>query len=229
MHSQSRTISRFFGFIGVPMVLAMSASLTIAQSDSSKKTRPNKAFYAKIASGIKEGKTSETAMAGMGDMPFRQVWKRGGYLVGLDISYGAFAGSKLMIRSVRPIFQTAEGRKYGTLRGVPSAVSRRIVAKPGYAVGGITVSSGLNVDGLSITFLRLDGDTLQPDDSYKSAWYGSKGQREGKKLGGDGALIIGIFGRTSGLRLKDHELRGLGLIEMGEKAQPSRRRRDRNR
>lgn len=229
MYPQTHTTLRFFAFFRVPMVLVMTATIVLAQSEGSKKTKPNKALYAKIAHAIKEGHTSETAMAGMGDMPFSQVWKRGGYLVGLDISYGAFAGSKLMIRSVRPIFQTAEGRKYGTLRGVPSAVSRRIVAKPGYAVGGITVSSGLNVDGLSITFMRLDGDTLQPDDSYKSAWYGSKGQREGKKLGGDGELVIGIFGRTSGLRLKDHELRGLGLIEMGEKAQPSRRHRDRNR
>jgi hypothetical protein len=194
------------------LALLAPAGRAAAQAAGGKKASSSKDIYPKIAKAVKEGKTTETAMAGTGDQPFKHTWKYGGYLAGLEISYGAFAGSKLIIRSVRPIYQTADGLKTGALWGTPSAATKRIVAKPGYAVGALTVASGLNVDGLEITFMQLDGEMLNPDKSYTSDWYGSKGQGEPKKLGGDGSLVVGIFGKTAGLRADQHQLRGLGLI-----------------
>ncbi len=211
-----RTAVRLGIVASMALLVLAPADRAFAQSGGAakKKPGPSRNIYAKITKAVKGGKTVETDMTGMGDMPFKDTWRYGGYLVGLDISYGTFAGSKLMIRSVRAIYQTADGQKRGALRGVPSAVTKRILAKPGYAIGRITVSAGLNVDGLEVTFMRVEGDALNPDDSYKSEWYGSKGLGKGKDLGGDGSLVIGIFGKTTGLKVQQHQLQGLGLIQM---------------
>ena len=74
----------------------------------------------------------------------------------------------------------------------------------------------------SPTSRAIAGPTLT-----RAAWYGSKGLGEAKKLGGDGRLVIGIFGRTAGLRVKDYQLRGLGLVQLGKAPRLGRgRRRD---
>jgi hypothetical protein len=213
MHARTRTILPFLVAACAPLALLAAADRAAAQAATgAKKSAPSRNLYAKIAKAIKADNTSQTDMTGMGDQPFKEVWKSGGYLVGLEFSYGVFAGNKLFIRSLRPIYQTADGQKRGALRGVASNAIKRVVAKPGYAIGTLTVSSGLNVDGFEATFMKIDGESLDLDKSYKSEWYGSKGMGEGKKLGGDGALVIGIFGKTSGLRAPQHQLQGLGQI-----------------
>ena len=38
-----------------------------------------------------------------------------------------------------------------------------VQAKPGYAVGGLTGRAGLLLNGMALTFLRIDGAKLNPD------------------------------------------------------------------
>jgi hypothetical protein len=84
-----------------------------------------------------------------------------------------------------------------------------VKAKPGYAVGAINVKAGLVVNGFSVTFMRIRGNTLDPADSYSSAWIGDKTGGTGPRvLGGDGTPIIGIIGRRSA-----SDCNGLGLVK----------------
>jgi hypothetical protein len=72
----------------------------------------------------------------------------------------------------------------------------------------MTVKGGNRIDGLSVTFMRTfmrikANGTLDPRDSYASAWFGGTGGKE-VTLGGTGKPVIGLTGR-----------RGLDLDALG--------------
>jgi hypothetical protein len=152
--------------------------------------------YLKVQAAVKAGKAKDSRAMGTGDVPFRSVSQAGSLLVGLDIGYGSFVGNPV-IHGIRPIFQTPRGKAYGLLYGVPSTKIVRIEAKPGHAIGAITVKAGLGIDGLSITFMEVEGDGLNPSKSYETDWYGGMGGGPKTKLGGDGSFVVGIFGKLS--------------------------------
>jgi hypothetical protein len=68
------------------------------------------------------------------------------------------------------------------------------MARPGYAVGGLLIKSGLLIDRLQVIFMRIGSDGLIPDDTYNSEWVGGPGGPNQKTLGGDGRPVIGIYG-----------------------------------
>jgi hypothetical protein len=76
----------------------------------------------------------------------------------------------------------------------------------------VQVKGGLEVNGVNVTFMRLVNGGLNPHDSYTSDWVGTHGDQKDGVVGGDGALVIGIFGRDDG----DHKgvVHGLGLVTM---------------
>jgi hypothetical protein len=72
--------------------------------------------------------------------------------------------------------------------------AQRVMARPGYAVGALTVRTKRFVNAVQVTFMRLGPDgRLDPKDSYTSKWLGVDNV-EGKevKLGGDGRKVIGL-------------------------------------
>ncbi len=74
--------------------------------------------------------------------------------------------------------------------------------------GAISVRSGLGIDGLSVTFMKLDKGRLDPERSYESDWIGGAGGGGPMRLGGSGAVVVGLIGSQN----LNPELNGLGLV-----------------
>jgi hypothetical protein len=94
-------------------------------------------------------------------------------------------------------------------RDYPDMGQTRVLAKPGYAVGAITVKSNNFVNTIQITFMKLNADNsgLDTKDSYTSPWQGPEvdGAKE-TKLGGDGRKVIGVYLHKGGV------IQGLALV-----------------
>ncbi|MBN9121576.1 MAG: hypothetical protein J0I06_20915 [Planctomycetes bacterium] len=139
-----------------------------------------------------------------------------GYLVGVEVGLGKFGPNDTVI-AVQPVFRTGDkdtaGKRFGTDVSRPA----KVVAKPGYAVGAITVKTGLGVDGFSLTFMKVTDGKLDPKDSYESEWVGGKGGGPPAKLGGDGTLVVGLLAKEN-----DKNVTGLGLMYAGEKLVPGK-------
>jgi hypothetical protein len=80
--------------------------------------------------------------------------------------------------------------------------------KQGYVVSGMTVHTGLLVDGFSLSFARLGTERVILDDVYESPWIGSHGGSQ-TTMGGQGGLMIGVHGSV----LDKGSLSNLGLIQ----------------
>ena len=106
-----------------------------------------------------QGQTIRSALAGLGHTSIAAV--RQGKFFDIDSVY-----------ALRPLYLTADGEvsseEHGLFRDrrTPKKVFKtrvvrtvRVQARPGYAVGGITVRSGLNINGLSLTFMKINGRT----------------------------------------------------------------------
>lgn len=154
--------------------------------------------------GDKDGLTR--ILGGAFDPQFKDEPPEGSLLVGLELGMGKFF-DKDVIKAVRPIYRDAKekevmGKQYGTK--LTRVVT--VKAKAGYAVGGAEVRAGLGIDAVTVTFMRLKGDRLDPDDSYKSEFIGGMGGSP-TVLGGDGTPVIGIIGKSN----KD-DCTGIGLL-----------------
>jgi hypothetical protein len=81
-----------------------------------------------------------------------------------------------------------------------------LLARPGYAVGSVTINAGNGVNALCVRFMKITDKGLDPSDSYVSRWFGAKVGTAQTKLGGDGRFVYGIFGR------KGLNIDALGLV-----------------
>jgi S1-C subfamily serine protease len=143
---------------------------------------------------------------GGGGQEFRDATPPGGALVGLEVGLGKFVRNDV-VKAVRPIYRVGDKESFGEQFGTQLTNVVKVVAKPGYAVGAIALKTGLGVDGLSITYMKLADGKLDPKDSYESEWVGGGGDKQSVKIGGDGTLVVGVLGRTNG-----RDVTGLGLI-----------------
>jgi hypothetical protein len=146
-------------------------------------------------------------LGGAFDPEFKDIAPGKGLLVGLEVGLGKFINNDV-VRAVRPIYREDGKDALGGQRGTDLSRVQKVVAKPGYAVGAVSVKAGLGVDGFSITFMKLGGDgKLDPKDSYESEWVGGMGGGGPVKLGGDGTPIIGITGKSN-----KKDMTGFGLL-----------------
>jgi hypothetical protein len=143
---------------------------------------------------------------GFGRDPYTDIAPEGALLVGLEVGQGKFVNLD-MVHSIRAVFRAGDKESLGEQHGTNLTRVTRLVAKPGYAVGAVTVKAGANVDGLAVTFMRIKGDKLDSTDSYESEWLGDN--RPGPKtvLTGEGRPVVGIVGKQS----KENNT-GLGLV-----------------
>jgi hypothetical protein len=82
-----------------------------------------------------------------------------------------------------------------------------VVAKEGYAVGGLKIDAPRYVSAVQIIFYRLKADgQLDPQDSYTSEWLGKPSGKAAPTVDGAGKKVIGIFGRRGAV------LDALGLV-----------------
>jgi hypothetical protein len=121
----------------------------------------------------------------------------GAILVGLTITYHqAFVST--LIQSVRPIFQKGKSQTEGEWHGPGEGTSETILARPGYAIGALTVRTGLVLNGIQVTFMRVeeDGKRLSETDRYDTEWYGLNGGAGRTYTStGNGKPIVGVQGR----------------------------------
>jgi hypothetical protein len=105
------------------------------------------------------------------------------------------------------VFRVGDKDELGIQRGSELDRVVKVIAKPGYAVGAVTIKAGLTVDGLSVTFMKVKDGKLDPSDSYESEWVGGYGGGGPVKLAGDGSAVIGIVGKANA-----QNATGLGLL-----------------
>jgi hypothetical protein len=139
-----------------------------------------------------------TPVAGQDRDPWRDVPKQGMPVIGFRGDTGGWY-QFTVLGSLQPIFSSPTGRVFGQKRG-HAGEGTEIIARDGYAVGGIMVRTGAVVDGLQIIFMKLkpDGLSLDPQDSYISDWIGKSGGGA-RELSGKGKLVIGVTGTTTGV------------------------------
>ena len=137
---------------------------------------------------------------------WQDIHPEGGVLVGFEVKKGAWFQFSVA-KGVRPIYRTATGLQRGIQRG-PAGKDQEVIAKDGYAVGGVLVRLGSVLDAFQVVFMKVkpDGLTLDPADRYVSEWLGGN---SGKaiELHTRGRVAIGITGSMD----KD-TVEALGLV-----------------
>jgi serine/threonine protein kinase len=138
---------------------------------------------------------SKTNIVGFPLAPeFEEVPPEGALLIGFEVGLGKF-GANDVIHSIRAIYRNDKGELFGDVHGKPTDRVVTVKAKPGYAVGTIRLNTHLLIDGMRITFMRIEGKFLDADHSYveKIATIGDSGSEP--SLGG-GSLIVGVCGKA---------------------------------
>ncbi|QJX00201.1 S1C family serine protease [Frigoriglobus tundricola] len=147
---------------------------------------------------------------GGGDTEFREVGPEGSLLVGLEVGVGRFFDNPV-VSTLRPIFRVDDKDTEGEWHGMPKEgtvkETVRVVAKPGYAVAAITAKTGLGMDGLSVTFMKVVDGKFDPRSSYESEWVGGKGGGGPVTIRTDGPLVIGLIGKA-----RADTVSGVGLL-----------------
>ena len=139
-------------------------------------------------------KLIKSTLAGSERKPFyTDVAPQDGVLVGMRLTKGKNWGGA--IRAIQPIYQVKNQNQNGTRHGLPGGNSQhRVVAKPGYAVGGLVVRAGLVMNAIQLEFHRNENGVLDPEDSYRSEWIGCEGGRLFDPITSNGKPVRGISG-----------------------------------
>ena len=91
---------------------------------------------------------------------FRDVGPAGSVLVGVRVSFiERFGGPK--IRSAQPIYRSGKNHYAGLVYGQVLGPVVSVVARPGYAIGGLVTHTGLTVDGFRVVFMKVDGEAIR--------------------------------------------------------------------
>jgi hypothetical protein len=192
------------------------------------------AIFKAARTAVAEGSLDRTRQLGspFTKDTFSEVPAEGGVLVGFDFALMPWMGDSEVIQAVRPIYLTLQGERsyheYGKFTETrPRQANRlapatrplrqvRVTAEAGYAVGGLKLRAGMFMDGMVLTFMRIRGAMLDPEQSYTSNWVGnSRGGSEGF-VSSEGRPVVGVFGHED-----DQHVLGLGLILLRPPAAPA--------
>jgi ribosomal protein S27E len=155
---------------------------------------PDSTLWETIGMAVRDNRIASSLLHNghLGTVEFRELGPDNGVLIGFFVS----SPDNRFVHYLQPIFLTPKGEKAGKSYGTPA---RRVVclkAKKGYAVGALHVRSGDSLNGLSIRFMRVRGQKLNPQDSYDSIRVGGVGENPGARVDGFTGIIIGIKGRA---------------------------------
>ena len=173
-------------------------------------------IFAAVRAVVRDGKLERSKVHGFDhsrsaydDRPVQD-----GILVGFDVGVGDFAGGDT-VYALRPVYRTPRGLVSGEdiglfadvqdgKRKLKTKVLRtvRLRARPGYAVAGLNVRTGLNIDGLSLTYMRIEGTRLAPRWVETSEWVGDRDGGSPSEIVGDGSPIVGVFGKRDPEQIK---------------------------
>jgi hypothetical protein len=136
---------------------------------------------------------------------FRDSAPNSGVMVGVRVGYTARGGSK--VASIQPIYQVDRSYVDGERQGAPIEGETTVVAKPGYAVGGVNTRTGLLLDAFQLVFMKYNNGRLDRGDSYTSGWLGDPRGGNLKNVSANGKVVVGIHGSTN-----NREINSLGLV-----------------
>jgi hypothetical protein len=113
------------------------------------------------------------------------------------------------VGAIQLIYQVGGGYVPGHRHGATSIRGgSTVMARPGYAVGGLNLRAGLIVDAFQLVFMRVEGGKLNPADTYTSDWLGDpSGGGGASTVSGNGRPIVGLRGRANA-----RELTSLGAV-----------------
>lgn len=151
------------------------------------------ALFAHIDKAVKDGKVQTSHIVGFPSSAENLLPERPGLLIGFVVSIDQ-RGDREQVGAIQPIYRTKSGDLEAPWLGEPRGRSVRVVAKPGYAVAGVTAHSGITIDAMQVKFMRIGKLRLDPTDEYDSEMIGGKPTSEANTIGGDGSLIVGIHG-----------------------------------
>jgi hypothetical protein len=153
--------------------------------------------FAFVQAAVKDKRVGEVNVRGftLTQKKYRDTLADGGILIGFDVGFGKFLDNKT-IQALRPIYRTKDGEKPGEWRGPASEQPTTVKAKPGYVVGGLSIRTGLGIDGFSVKFMKLEKDRIDTKDSYTSEWLGGQGGGP-STIGGQGYICVGICGNLN--------------------------------
>jgi hypothetical protein len=147
-------------------------------------------------------------------------------LVGFDCGIGKIFDIET-VYALRAIYRSANGIEFGQehgpfidrVLGPKKVIKTRVLrtetlqAPPGYAVGGVTIRTGLNINGLSLTYMKIDGTRLDLRKTLASPWVGDRTGGGEASIGGNGAVVLGIVGCKD-----DTHVHSLGIVTMKSQA-----------
>jgi len=139
------------------------------------------------------GATKTELLGGSMGSEFIKVDPMNRRMIGLKIAKSQWGG-KFVFGQIEPLFEPAENSE------------TTAVAKEGYAVGGMTVSSTEFSNAAKLTFMKVKDGKLDKNDSYQSEWIGNPEGGAEKQLGGTGQNVIGIHGKNG------MNIHGVGLV-----------------
>ena len=143
-------------------------------------------------------------VGGPGGREFEQAPHPRQFLLGLKYK---ITGSGCL-GGLQPVFQGPSGDVDGTL--VAQNVRDSVIARPGYAVGGMVARGTDRFNAFKLIFMRVSGSRLIVSDRYESEWVGTRDGGAEIRLGDDGTPVVGIFGKAGG------EIDGAGLLLQGK-------------
>jgi hypothetical protein len=155
---------------------------------------PNSLLWGKIRQSTMQHsyKTNPAIGGAFANTPFNETQASGGVLIGF------FAGEDNggHVGFLQPIFLTAQGEKAGTAYGAIRRPVQCLKAKAGYALGGVDLRGGGVIDAITLVFMKVNGERLNPADRYTSATLGGNGGGP-SSFASNGGLLIGIHGKTT--------------------------------
>jgi hypothetical protein len=149
---------------------------------------------------------TEVAGGAFGKTTYQELPAAGALLIGFRFGIGKFVGNDT-VTQVQAIYETPEGVVLGESRGNEVGGCVEVRARNGYAVGALTVRGGGGLDAVTVTFMKIVGNGLDPSQSYTSNHIGGSGGGE-TIIDGGGTPIIGIVGKVD----SDGHAAGLGAI-----------------
>jgi hypothetical protein len=106
------------------------------ERDNDARPKSTASLYARVRQAVLENKTEETQRLGIGDFAYQDVPDDGSIMVGMAVTYAPFFNHQI-IKSVRPIYQRPDGKRYyGRVCGNPTRVGERVVAREAMQSGG---------------------------------------------------------------------------------------------
>jgi hypothetical protein len=154
--------------------------------------------HAFVQTAVQENRFTDVDVRGftLGMDRYRDVAEEGGVLIGFQFGMGKFVNNDI-IKSIRPIFRTRDGEKFGKWHGAVPARPKTVKARDGYVVSGLSVRTALALDAMTVRFARLGKEGLDLTDTYESETIGGPGGRPAT-IGGKGALFVGVTGHLGG-------------------------------